>query len=522
MSLFTKVKMTRIKKNKFNLSHEVKLTCDMTELIPVLTQEIYPGDSFRVKTEILMRFAPMLAPIMHRVNIKTHYFFVPNRLVWDEWEDFITGGSQGDLNPAFPQVAINNTVADNFRIGTLPDYMNVPVVDTTVSNAQAISALPFRAYQLIYNEYFRDQNLSEPVEFSTGSGLTNNAQETEDLTAIRYKAWDKDYFTSALPWAQRGGEASIPIGDIVYNDTTPLKDYDPLDPTANDPADATTISSVGGQLFSDTDGPVTLRNIQEIGATSINELRKAWRLQEWLEKSARGGARYIEQILSHFGVKSSDARLQRPEYLGGGVTPVRISEVLSTYNNVDETGEIQGEPQGQMSGHGIAAGNQHGFSRTFEEHGYVIGIMTVLPKPAYQQGLDRHWSRVDKYDYYWPEFANLGEQEILNKELLLNYNAQDDTNDETFGYQSRYAELKYKQSTVHGDFKKNLSFWHLGRQFTQMPNLNEDFVMANNINDDLDRIFAVEEENVDSLYVQIYHKISALRPMPIYGTPSTL
>ena len=512
-NIFQSVGMRKPSRNKFDLSHEKKMSMKLNKLYPIMCQEIVPGDKFRVKSEVLIRLAPMLAPVMHRMNVTTHYFFVPNRLVWNEWEDFITGGEDGNSNPAHPYVTINSFNNTSFQKGSLADFMGVPPVEGVQTVTPQINVLPFRAYQLIYNEYYRDQNLTEKIDVSKTSGAETN----DEMFNIRTRAWEKDYFTSALPWSQRGGEAQIPLGSIDENDVTYLPQseaIDTLDPTGS----AGALHGTNGLLATSTGDPVQLKNIQsiDVNATTINDLRKANRLQQWLEKSARGGSRYIEQIFSHFGVKSSDARLQRPEFLGGGRQPVVISEVLSTYSATD-MGVPSANPQGDMTGHGISVGQANGFSKSFEEHGFVIGIMSVIPKTAYQQGLDKKFLRTDKFDYFWPEFAHLGEQEVQLQELYCNYNgASNDELTETFGYQQRYAEYKYERSTVHGDFRDNLKYWHMGRIFDNKPVLNTEFVEA-----DADkRIFAVEDETTDELYVQIYNKVDALRPMPYFSIPS--
>ncbi|AXL14917.1 major capsid protein [Microviridae sp.] len=514
-NIFQSILVNKPKLNKFDLSHEKKLSLKMGKLYPMLLQEIIPGDRFRVSSEIMLRLAPMISPVMHRVHVYTHYFFVPNRLVWNEWEDFITGGEEGDAEPAYPKIVINNTTKSAFTKGRVPDYMSIPTLDSadTIETAK-ISALPFRAYQLIYNEYFRDQNLQDKIPFDLGGGDITDQSDVETLTDLRDRAWEKDYFTSALPWAQRGGEATIPIGQVQPNYKTP-SEVKTVIGTAQ--ANATLASDGTGDLAEEGNlaNQLVLDNLlpMDVDAVAINDLRKANRLQEWLEKSARGGSRYIEQILSHFGVRSSDARLQRPEYLGGGKQPVVISEVLNTTGIVNET--EGGNVQGDMAGHGISVGRSNRFKKSFEEHGYVIGIMSVLPRTTYQNGIERHFNKFDKFDYFWPEFAHLGEQEIKNKEIYLDY-LDASENETTWGYQQRYAEYKYNQSSVHGDFRDNLAFWHMGRQFDELPELSEDFVKS----DPTKRIFAVTADDVDTLYCQIYNKIDALRPMPYFSIPT--
>lgn len=499
------------KKSKFNLSHERKLSLNMGQLVPIICDEVLPGDRFRVNSEVFLRFAPLLAPVMHRVKVYTHYFFIPNRLLWNQWEDFITGGKNGDLAPVPPFLSFPSVAAPDRSVnGSLADYLGLPTIPQadvpTVTNTFQVSALPFRAYQKVYNDYYRDQNLSDPVAFSLNGGAVAG-QELLDITSIRKRAWEKDYFTSALPWAQRGGEAGVPID---YTENLATKAFN-----------ATANVNAGAQAGFKSDGS---GNIEETGSSGdirfeteanifIRELRKAARLQEWLEKNARAGSRYVEQLLAHWGVRSSDQRLQRSEYLGGGVSPVVISEVLS---NFQFSGDAQGLPQGNMAGHAISAGNTNGFNRQFEEHGWIIGIMSVIPATAYQQGIHRKWFRTDKFDFAWPTFAQIGEQEVVGRELYVDYKAAAGSDDGTFGYQERYAEYKYGVSSVHGNMRDNLAYWHMGRIFSAQPQLNESFVMS----DPTTRIFAVEDPGDHHLYCQLYNHVSAIRKLPYHGTPS--
>lgn len=528
MSIFNMAAVRGVQKSAFDLSHERKMSIKFDNLYPILLQEVIPSDSFQVNSEIMLRMAPMIAPVMHRVNVKVDYFFVPNRLVWNDWEDFITGGAQGDLQPVAPTLTIDDLSKTRFVKGSLADYFGIPITDGITIPSEGvtqISALPFRAYQKIYNEYYRDQNLEEevPIDLNSGSDTT-----PADITQLRKRAWEKDYFTSALPWPQRGGEAEIPLGAANIDINTTSVNYKTSATTIDD-GTFTAISNIERR----TDGsinatqttpaqskPIGIDNIDSIDvqgtapvdATTINDLRKANKLQEWLETSARGGARYIEQIWSHFRQKSSDARLQRPEYLGGSKQPVVISEVLNT---TGITSGDEGGPQGEMAGHGISVGKSNRFRKKFEEHGFVIGIMCVIPKTTYQQGLDRLWNRTDKFDYPWPSFAHLGEQEVKQQEIYQDY-LSNTLAQGVFGYQQRYAEYKYSQSSVHGDFRDNLQFWHLGRYFTNAPALNTQFVQANTRTD----IFAVQDETIDNMYCQIYNSVKAIRPLPYQSIPS--
>lgn len=501
--LFNVVPIKRQKSNLFDLSHEKKLSFNMGELIPIYSEDIIPGDKFRLNSELIMRLAPMVAPMMHRVNVFTHFFFVPYRLLWSNWENFITGGPDGTIAPTFPTIQVNNNDKDLFYQGNLSDYLGIPPTNSsmTVVNFQDISALPFRAYQLIYNEYYRDQNLEAPVPI-TKNDTVLSAEKTQ-LCAKRMRAWEKDYFTSALPWVQRGADVVIP-GTPDYMD--PARLY----------KTGTQNQATNGALTADSDNP---SHLQDAGMTDlrienldgydikVNDLRRAVKLQQWLENNARAGSRYIEQILSHFGVRSSDSRLQRPQYLGGGRTPIVVSEVLNTSATATE-------PQGSMAGHGIAVGNTHGFKQGFEEHGIVMGIMSVLPRTAYQQGIDKSFFKKDKFDYFWPEFAHLGEQAIQKKELYVAYTGAN-INDQTFGYTPRYAEYKFKNSSYHGDFRSDLSFWHMGRIFSNPPALNTSFMKS----DPTHRVFAVTDPSEHKLWCQVYNNVQAIRPIPVFGEP---
>lgn len=537
-NIFNSIRLKRPRRNVFNLSYENKLTANAGELVPIMCKPVVPGDKFRVNTEMLVRLAPLVAPMMHRVDVFTHYFFVPNRLLWNQWEDFITKGVDGTEVPAFPKIALRGdwvnptSAAALLSDGSLWDYLGLPTIggfngvafpDKDPNSVMPpvgyeVSALPFRAYQLIYNEYYRDQNLTQPIDFTLDGGLVANVTEIISLLTLRRRAWEKDYFTSALPWVQRGPDVTVPVNnnsgalDVVLKDS-PHADVYHVPGTTAFPKDGA-LRSISGALVigGGEPDPAYLEpsnfqvNVDELGV-SINDLRTSNALQRWFERNARSGSRYIEQILSHFGVRSSDARLQRPQFLGGGRTPVSVSEVLQT-SSTDTT-----SPQANMAGHGISAGVNHGFKRYFEEHGYIIGIMSIRPRTGYQQGVPKDFRKFDNMDFYFPEFAHLGEQEIKNEELYLQQTSAG--NDGVFGYTPRYAEYKYSLNEVHGDFRGNMAFWHLNRIFSESPNLNTTFVECNPSN----RVFATAETSDDKYWIQLYQDVKALRLMPKYGTP---
>ena len=552
MSIFSTVKSNKPKRNTFNLSHEVKTTCNFGTLIPIYCEEVLPGDSFRVNTSSLVRLAPMWAPIMQRINVYTHYFFVPYRLIWDDWEEFITAGVKGPSakdpgkvpGPDFPKGRFVNGTQSN--PGTLSDHLDC--IGNGRGAGQPVNALPFKAYHLIWNEYYRDQNLTDPFdihpEISGDHSLDIPLSDDwyTKLFSLRTRAWHKDYFTSALPWVQRGEDVVLPLtGNAPVEYVHGLNPGRFMDVSTGQPVDpsiansfvramsagskdnvaqlsATTGSGASGPYVQyDPNGSLEA-DMSTVSSASINELRRSFALQRWMERNARGGSRYIEQILSHFGVRVADYRLQRPEFLGGGKSPVMISEVLQTSASVD--GQT---PQGNMSGHGVCASSNHAFKSHFYEHGLILGIMSILPYSSYMQGVDRLFSKFDRFDYAFPEFGHLGEQPIYNSELYYNglhtEGSLNGLGEESgvFGYTPRYAEYKFGLDRVHGDFKTSLLSWHLARNFTSQPALNEDFVTCNDPN--MYRIFNIEDANYDHFWVQLYHDIRAIRPLPKYGTP---
>lgn len=517
-NLFTQVKATHPPRNSFDLSHDVKLSMDMGELIPILAMECVPGDRIRLACNALIRMAPLVAPIMHRVRVYTHTFFVPMRLLWANWEKFITSWYTTDPPPAFPYLTLDK---DHTSIPRLADYLGIPNPELVAAAADMkISAFPFAAYQFIYKEYYRDQNIENPFsdiywQLADGSNGLASGGAPASMCTLQKRAWQHDYFTSALPFAQKGdpvslniaGFSDVPVkandliapatgsiewpvtgqpGAVALTETTPRGNYDG---TPNIAANA---------LYAET-------SLMESQSVTINQLRIAVKLQEFLEKDARGGTRYIEHIRSHFGVSSSDKRLQRPEYVTGTFANVVISEVLNTTGTEDN-------PQGNMAGHGISVTQGKYGNYYCEEHGYLITVMSILPDTAYQQGIPKHFLKIDDpLQFYFPSFAHLGEQEILNKELY----AWGTNQDGVFGYIPRYSEYKYLPSRVCGDFRTTLKHWHMGRIFASQPSLNSSFIKS----DPTKRIFAVTD-GPQSIWAQAVLDIRASRLMPKFGTPT--
>lgn len=504
----------------FDLSHERKMTGKMGILYPSMLLEVMPGDRFKGSSDMAMRMLPLISPMMHRVDVFIHYFFVPTRLLWKNFDKFLTGGDKGTDAPV-PPVMYNGT-GRNFTVnnGSLGDYLGLPSASDN-SMSVLCSALPFRAYALIYNEWYRDQSIIDPVGFSMEDGRDGTTN-----TALLRRAWRRGYFENALPWAQKGDPVTLPTvqGAEVYAGTSPTRLR-----VAGTGDDAVNMGFLRGGSTGVSANSATIRcpetaasdpsnktNLFVDGTgVSINEFRLAFQVQRYLEKLARGGSRYIEFLLSMFGVRSSDARLQRPEYIGGGRCPVVIGDVLQT----SETSE-DGTPQGNMAGQGYAAMTTPSFHYRAEEFGYIVGLISIMPQPTYQQGLHKLWSRFSRYDYPLPVFAHLGDQPIAEREIYYTSNdvnasfSYNSDNETVFGYAPRYEEMRKIPSSVHGEFKNTLEFWHLGRVFDSAPTLSADFINCN----PSDRVFAVQDGS-DPLVVQIYNKVGVIRQLPKFAVP---
>ena len=516
-NLFNNVSKLRPGRSVFDLSYEKKFNCDMGQLIPVMCDEVVPGDKFKISNEVVIRWQPLIKPILHEVNVFTHYFFVPYRLLWDEWEDFITGGSDGTLEPQIPAWEGSTSTTEE---GKLWDYLGFPIgITPALANGNAPIKFPQEAYNFIYNEYYRDQTLQTEVP------STN--------VDILFRAWTKDYFTSALPWQQRNPIApSLPIvgtSSAIWDEERFSESTASPNLNINDGFGTLNASgfAVQAKIFFDM-------NTVDLSAASsfdIADLREVIQIQKFLERNARVGARYTEFLGAHFGVSPKDARLDRPEYIGGTKSPVIISEVLQTSASGSDV-FISDTPQANLAGHGITADRNMVGSYRAEEFGLIMGIMSVMPKPAYQQGIPRQWLRETKYDFYFPEFAHLSEQPISQAEIYANDVLIDNT--KLFGYQEKYNEMRVKENMIVGTLRSqaavSLDYWHLARNFESPPILDSTFITTGDptrvsgnapsgtyIRKD---IFAVQDEY--GLIVNYANKIKAIRPLPAASNPGLM
>lgn len=558
-SHFSLLPRVDIQRSRFDRSASLKTSFNAGNIVPFFLEEVLPGDTFNVKTSRVVRMQTLLTPMMDNVYLDTYYFFVPNRLVWDHWKEFCGENTESAWIPeteySIPQIT---APAGGWQVGTLADYFGVP---TGVSGL-SVSALPFRAYALIMNEWFRDENLQDPLVVptddstvagvNTGTFVTDVAKGGLPYIACKYH----DYFTSALPAPQKGPDVAIPVASAATAYVYPASKLNPdlaarfndlqwvnssgnlvsvpdnnrgmlstgfrFNTATNAYTDSTryfndavtgssspSTSVIPGNLVADFSGTSQ--------AATINQLRLAFQIQKFYEKQARGGSRYTEVVRSFFGVTSPDARLQRPEYLGGNRTPINVNQVIQQSG----TGESVNTPQGTVVGMSLTTDSHSDFTKSFTEHGFIIGVMVARYDHTYQQGLNRLWSRKDKFDYYWPVFANIGEQAIKNKEIYAQGNS---TDDEVFGYQEAWAEYRYKPNQVTGEMRsqyaQSLDVWHLADDYSKLPSLSAEWIQEDGKT--IDRVLAVSSDLANQFFADIYVKNYCTRPMPMYSIPGLI
>lgn len=534
----TRIDMSR---SKFDRGASYKTTFNVGQLIPFYVDEVLPGDTFSVKTSKVVRMQTLLTPLMDNIYLDTYFFFVPNRIVWSHWKEMMGENSQSAWIPTVEYSVPQLTAPEGgWNVGTIADYMGIP---TGVSGL-SVNALPFRAYALICNEWFRDENLTDPLNIpvtdadvvgvNTGNYITDVVKGGQPFVAAKFF----DYFTGCLPAPQKGPDVTISVldgqnipvralgtltpqpssGDApmnVYRDGTSLPVYTVpaagsdapyyLGATAGSrPSDA--VLATPSNLWAVTDG--------NISVATINQLRTAFQIQKLYERDARGGTRYIELLKSHFGVTSPDARLQRPEYLGGNRVHINVNQVV-------QQSETANTPQGNTAAYSLTVDSHGDFSKSFVEHGFVIGLIVARYDHSYQQGLERFWSRKDRFDYYWPVFANLGEMAVLNKEI---YAQGTDADQEVFGYQEAWADYRYRPSRVTGEMRsqyaQSLDVWHLADDYDTLPSLSDSWIREDSST--VNRVLAVSDQVSAQLFCDIFVNCKATRPMPLYSIPGLI
>ncbi len=547
MSVFSSVLGNKVGRSVFDLSHVKRFTCDMGQLIPVYFDECVPGDTRKIGMQCVTRFQPLVAPILDSVDLTVHYFFVPTRLLMDkeeDWNTFLTGGKDGtDSSVSLPlwyfnsfdgsAVAKQHPFSNGINIGkySLWDYFGLPMNGTgndyfaNVTVKNNVLGFGQRCYSLVWNEFYRDENLVDEV-----SKLNNT---------ILYRAWKKDYFTSSLPWQQRGIAPALPLsGTIPVSFDNPLKLHEfklgdaddsvlpllatavvqPYQPIGYDSYGSSGTFRAGDQLkhASATVASGATVNLADGTTFDVATLRQCVQIQRWLELNARGGVRYTEFLRTHFGIAPKDEVLGRPQYIGGTKSSIVISEVLQTSRTVDSTQTDKGSPLGRLAGHGLGASSDYICTYTAKEFGYIIGIASWMPKPSYQQGVNRIFSRKTKFDFYFPEFAHLSEQAVTNGEIYASGSERDK---EIFGYQGAYNEMRYMPSFNCADMRDTFRYWHLGRIFDSPPNLNAGFLTTNSAYSGGIRKDIFASPNEPGLLVQFANIVKAIRPLPVYGTP---
>lgn len=537
----TRIDMSR---STFDRSASVKTSFNVGDIVPFFLEEVLPGDTFDVRTSKVVRMQTLLTPMMDNIYLDSYYFFVPNRLVWKHWKEFNGENTESAWLPtteySVPQIT---SPASGWSVGTLADYFGLPIGVENLS----VSALPFRAYALVMNEWFRDQNLQDPlvvpvddatvVGVNSGNFVTDCAKGGKPYIASKYH----DYFTSCLPSPQKGPDVTLKVasqGDLpvvtknaVVPDagTVPLASKDsyndgkshnlfvstPLNNRAEVFFDSNIYTESGAKTFIPSN--LWAQNSGNAIVATINQLRMAFQIQKLYERDARGGTRYIEVLKSHFGVTSPDARLQRPEYLGGNRVPINVNQVIQQSG----TGAGADTPQGTVVGMSQTTDSNHDFIKSFTEHGYIIGVMVARYDHTYQQGIERHWSRKTRFDYYWPVFANIGEQAVLNKEIYAQGTVKDN---EVFGYQEAWSDYRYKPNRVTGEmrsaYQQSLDVWHLADDYNSLPSLSDSWIREDK--NTVDRVLAVKSTVSNQLFADIFVQNRATRPMPMYSIPGLI